>query len=53
LIRLGWAKRRAAVNRARRDSGQVQVAGADRFFTGTEKKLVPRARQFLDASLKR
>jgi hypothetical protein len=31
--------------------GQVQVAGADPFFTGMQNELVRRARQFLDARL--
>jgi hypothetical protein len=52
LIKLGCAKRRAAVNRAGRDSGQVQVAGADPFFTGMQNELVRRPTQFLDARLK-
>jgi len=52
LIKLGWAKRRAAVNGARRDLGQVQGAGADPFFTGMQDELGRRPRQFLDARLK-
>jgi hypothetical protein len=51
-VREKRARRRAAVNGAGRDSGRVQVAGADPYFAGMENELVRRAGQFLDARLK-
>jgi pimeloyl-ACP methyl ester carboxylesterase len=50
---LDGAAQRAAALRGIRGSGQVQVAGADHFFTGLEGELVRQVRQFLDARLKR
>jgi pimeloyl-ACP methyl ester carboxylesterase len=47
----GAAKRTPAL-RAIRGSGQMQVAGADHFFTGVEGELVRQVRQFLDARLR-
>lgn len=47
------AARRAAALRGIRGSGQIQVAGADHFFTGLEGELGRQVRQFLDARLKR
>jgi alpha/beta superfamily hydrolase len=43
---------RAAALRKIRRSGQVQVAGADHFFTGQEGELARQVRQFLDSRLK-
>ena len=46
------AQRRAAALRKNRGSGQVEVAGADHFFAGTEAELVRQVRLFLDARLR-
>jgi predicted alpha/beta-hydrolase family hydrolase len=46
------AGRRAAAIKAVRGSGQVQVAGADHFFTGVREELVRQVKLFLDARLK-
>lgn len=46
---LDHAAERAGAIRSIRGSGQVQVAGADHFFSGLEGELVRRVRQFLDA----
>lgn len=46
------AAQRAAAIRGIRGSGQLQVAGADHFFSGTESELVRRVKQFLDSRLK-
>jgi alpha/beta superfamily hydrolase len=48
----GAAKRTAAL-RAIRGSGQMQVAGADHFFTDAEGELTRQVRQFLEVRLKR
>jgi pimeloyl-ACP methyl ester carboxylesterase len=45
------APRRAALLRKVRGSAQVEVAGADHFFTGMEAELVRRVRLFLDARM--
>jgi pimeloyl-ACP methyl ester carboxylesterase len=42
------AKRADAIRRLR-GSGQVSVAGADHYFTGTENELVRHVRRFLDS----
>lgn len=47
------AAARAAAIRKVRGSGQMQVAGADHFFTGLEGELGRQVRQFLDSRLKR
>lgn len=47
------AAQRAAAIRGIRGSGQLQVVGADHFFTGMENELVHRVKQFLDSRLKR
>ena len=39
---------RAAVLRTRKGSAQVEVAGADHYFAGSEGELVKQVRQFLD-----
>lgn len=49
---LAHAEKRAAAIRGIRGSAQVQVAGADHFFTGTESELVRQVRLFLDRRLK-
>jgi pimeloyl-ACP methyl ester carboxylesterase len=49
---LGSAEDRAAAIRGIRGSGQVQVAGADHFFTGMEGELVREVHLFLDRWLK-
>ncbi|HET9405145.1 MAG TPA: DUF3530 family protein [Burkholderiales bacterium] len=49
---LDHAVQRAAAIRGIRGSGQVQVAGADHFFTGMEGDLVRQVRAFLDRRLK-
>ncbi len=49
---LDEAGKRAAAIRGIRGSGQVQVTGADHFFSGMEDEMVRRVRQFLDARLK-
>jgi len=41
----------AAAIRGIRDSGQIQITGADHVFAGMEDELVRRARQFLGAQL--
>lgn len=46
------AAQRAAVIRSIRGSGQIQVAGADHFFTGLENELARHVRLFLDQRLK-
>jgi len=46
------APRRAAALRKSRGSGQVEVPGADHFFTGMEAELVRQVRLFLDARLR-
>ena len=46
------APARAAAIRKIRGSGQMQVAGADHFFTGREGELARQVRQFLDSRLK-
>jgi len=43
---------RAAAIRGSRGSGQLQVAGADHFFTGMESELVRQVRLYLDRRLK-
>jgi alpha/beta superfamily hydrolase len=50
-VRAGAAKRAAAI-RGIRGSGQVQVAGADHFFTGREDELARQVKRFLDARLR-
>jgi pimeloyl-ACP methyl ester carboxylesterase len=50
---LEGAAKRAAALRGIRGSGQMQVAGADHFFTGLEGELGRQVRQFLDSRLKR
>ncbi len=50
---LDGAGARAAALRKVRGSGQMQVAGADHFFTGLEGELGRQARQFLDSRLRR
>ena len=49
---LDGAAKRSATLRTIRGSGQMQLAGADHFFTGVEGELVRQVRQFLDARLK-
>jgi len=49
---LGHAEQRAASLRALRGSAQIQVPGADHFFTGMEGDLVRQVRLFLDRRLK-
>jgi len=49
---LEGAPGRAAAIRAVRGSGQVQVPGADHFFTGMENDLVKQVKLFLDQRLK-
>jgi predicted alpha/beta-hydrolase family hydrolase len=44
--------RRAAALRQVRGSGQVQVAGADHFFTGVEDEMVRQVKLFLDNRLR-
>jgi pimeloyl-ACP methyl ester carboxylesterase len=46
------AAARAQALKKIRGSGQVEVAGADHFFTGKEAELVMRVAQFLDARLR-
>jgi len=46
------AARRAEALRKVRGSGQIQVPGANHFFTGIENELVRRVRQFLDSRLR-
>ena len=46
------AAARAQALKKIRGSGQVEVAGADHFFTGREAELVARVAQFLDARLR-
>lgn len=46
------ASARAEAIKRVRGSGQVQIAGADHFFNGTEAELMKQVRQFLDARLK-
>lgn len=49
---LDGAPKRAAAIRGIRGSGQIQVAGAEHFFTGKEDELVRQVRLFLDHRLK-
>jgi dienelactone hydrolase len=49
---LGGAAKRAAEIRNIRGSGQVQVAGAEHFFTGKEDELVKQVKLFLDHRLR-
>ena len=49
---LEHATARAAAIRRIRGSGQMQVAGADHFFTDREGELARQVRQFLDSRLK-
>jgi pimeloyl-ACP methyl ester carboxylesterase len=49
---LGNARKRAAVLRTIRGSGQIEVPGADHFFAGREAELVRQVRLFLDRRLK-
>ena len=49
---LGGAAKRAAELRDIRGSGQVQVAGAEHFFTGKEDLLVKEVKRFLDHRLR-
>ncbi len=44
-------KRAAAISRVR-GSAQIQVGGADHFFTSQETELVTQIRQFLDLKLR-
>lgn len=46
------AQQRAAMIRRVRGSAQIEVAGADHFFTGREKDLVAQVKLFLDQRLK-
>jgi dienelactone hydrolase len=46
------AQQRAAMIRRVRGSAQIEVAGADHFFTGREQDLVSQVRLFLDQRLK-
>lgn len=48
---LGNAEKRAAALRKLRGSAQLQVPGADHFFTGAENELVRQVRVFLDRRL--
>jgi triacylglycerol esterase/lipase EstA (alpha/beta hydrolase family) len=50
---LDGAAKRVTALRGIRGSGQMQVAGADHFFTGVEGELGRQVRQFLDSRLKR
>jgi len=49
---LGNVEKRAAVFRALRGSGQVEVAGADHFFAGKEDELLRQVKRFLDNRLR-
>ncbi len=49
---LHHVQQRAAVLKQLRGSGQVQVAGADHFFSGWESELVRQVKLFLDSRLK-
>lgn len=49
---LEGAAQRAAALRGIRGSGQMQIAGADHFFTGLEGELGRQVRQFLDARVR-
>ena len=49
---LAYAGQRAAALKQVRGSGQVQVAGADHFFTGMENELVRQVKLFLDSRLR-
>lgn len=46
------AEQRAHALRRLRGSAQIEIAGADHFFTGREAELVRQVRQFLDQKLK-
>ena len=52
-IVLQQAGARAAVLKTRKGSAQIEVAGADHYFTGSEGELVKQVRQFLDQKFKR
>jgi dienelactone hydrolase len=49
---LQQAAARAAVLRTRKGSAQIEVAGADHYFAGSESELVKQVRQFLDQRFK-
>ena len=49
---LQQAAARAAVLRTRKGSAQIEVAGADHYFAGTEGELTKQVRQFLDQRFK-
>ena len=49
---LQQAEARAAVLKTLRGSAQIEVAGADHYFTGREGELVRQVKQFLDLRLK-
>ena len=49
---LKGAKARAVVLKKLKGSAQIEVAGADHYFTGSERELVKQARLFLDQRLK-
>lgn len=49
---LQQAETRAAVLKALRGSAQIEVAGADHYFTGHESELTRQVKQFLDLRLK-
>jgi len=49
---LQQAEARAAVLKTLRGSAQIEIAGADHYFTGRENELVRQVRQFLDFRLK-
>ena len=49
---LQQAAARAAVLRTHKGSAQIEVAGADHYFAGSEGELVKQVRQFLDQRLK-
>ena len=46
------ATARAAVLKTLKGSAQIEVAGADHYFAGSERELVKQARQFLDQKFK-
>jgi predicted alpha/beta-hydrolase family hydrolase len=49
---LQQAEARATVLRTLRGSAQIEVAGADHYFAGSERELIRRVRQFLDQKFK-
>lgn len=49
---LAKASARAAVLKTLKGSAQVEVAGADHYFAGSENELIKQTRQFLDRSLR-